>query len=174
MPDGNGIELLKKIKIEQPLFPVVSFITGYSDLSLREAFHLGANSTFPKPFSFEELKNKIEWAAKPLEQKWSSSLATGPSFVLEDRENCPIGSGGVCLYFDSKDEDSLTLSAPLRLQFESSLGPIDGEGWIRWKSENENLIGVEFGFLEPESLDKVKSYIGKQKPRPYIPGEKPF
>ena len=55
MPDGNGIELLRKIKDRDPQFPAVILITGYTELNLTDAKDWGAVAVFPKPLDRKHL-----------------------------------------------------------------------------------------------------------------------
>ncbi len=169
MPDGNGIELLKNIKLNKPLCPVVSFITGYSDLTLRQAFHLGASSTFSKPFDFDELRNKIEWALASPTEKWSQSNQKGNIVEIENSDPRTIGSGGVSLHIDGDDYSQLAVNDRLGFEFNSELGVISGQGWVRWMDEKTGFMGVEFAYLDPDSLAKISKYLQDKKPVPYIP-----
>lgn len=170
MPDGNGVELLKNIKRVRPLFPVVSFVTGYSNLSLQDAYHLGASSTFPKPFKFEDLKNKIEWSVMPVDLKWSKPLEDEVSGEIQSRGECTLGSGGACI--EVQVESQLKIGSVISFNIESPVGPVVGKGWVRWISDAEKMMGLEFGFLETQCRENVKKYIFDKKPVPYIPKEK--
>lgn len=59
LPDKNGIELLKEIKIISRETPVI-MITGYKDAEkVIHAFREGAFDCLLKPFNLEYLKNDI-------------------------------------------------------------------------------------------------------------------
>lgn len=49
MADGDGVELLRRIKDRDPRLPPVILITGYTDLNLADAKDWGAEAVFPKP-----------------------------------------------------------------------------------------------------------------------------
>src|SRR5688572_3758155 len=59
MPGGNGVELLKQVRVRNAAIPVLLFITGFSDLTLEEAYALGADATLCKPFSRKELMDRV-------------------------------------------------------------------------------------------------------------------
>ncbi len=63
MPEGDGAELLKNIKKEQPDLPVY-IMSGYNDFTIDELLSLGAEKVYTKPFNYEEflkdLKEKID------------------------------------------------------------------------------------------------------------------
>lgn len=56
MPDLNGIELLKKIKIHDPDLPVIMITAYAATQDAIEAMKLGAEDYIMKPFNLEELK----------------------------------------------------------------------------------------------------------------------
>ncbi|MBN2706506.1 MAG: sigma-54-dependent Fis family transcriptional regulator [Deltaproteobacteria bacterium] len=59
LPDGNGIELLKKLKADDPQLMVI-MITAYADVgSTVEAFKFGAEDYIGKPFKLEAVKSVI-------------------------------------------------------------------------------------------------------------------
>jgi DNA-binding response OmpR family regulator len=55
MPDGNGVDLLRRIKDRDPNLPPVILMTGYTDLNLDGATDWGAEAVFLKPFERKEL-----------------------------------------------------------------------------------------------------------------------
>lgn len=58
MPKMNGLELIKKIREQDPTIPIVT-ISGAIDHSLTESLQLGASSTMEKPFDPDDLVNKF-------------------------------------------------------------------------------------------------------------------
>lgn len=60
MPDGDGVNLLDKIRAHDRLIPVVIFITGFKDISDQEAYKKGVNGILSKPFKIEELMVEIQ------------------------------------------------------------------------------------------------------------------
>src|SRR5262245_36758735 len=59
MPRMDGVALLAKINEAQGQMPPVIFITGYSDVTLREAHDLGAQAIMEKPIAREGLLNQM-------------------------------------------------------------------------------------------------------------------
>ncbi len=55
MPDGNGLDLLKKIKVESPKTPVIMITAHTSTADAIEAMKAGAVDYIAKPFNVEEL-----------------------------------------------------------------------------------------------------------------------
>jgi len=56
MPDGNGLDLLREIKAEQPETPVIMMTAYDSNRSAVEAMKIGAAHYITKPFDLDELK----------------------------------------------------------------------------------------------------------------------
>src|SRR6185437_8822985 len=105
MPNGDGVELLNNIKERYPELPVVMFVTGFADMSLEDAYDLGADAVFSKPFDRKALfatvlravgdKNEI-WSPRHHERvdtELSIYLATPKSNIEAHVVN--IGRGGV-------------------------------------------------------------------------------
>ncbi len=66
LKDENGLDILKKIKSEDPLLPVL-MITAYSDVTLAvQAIKLGADDFILKPLDFEQLEVTMQKAVKNL------------------------------------------------------------------------------------------------------------
>ena len=67
MPDGNGLELLKEIKRDEPQTAVIMMTAYGSTKSAIEAMRLGAYDYVSKPFDVEELKVLIQKALEKTE-----------------------------------------------------------------------------------------------------------
>ncbi|CUS98426.1 sigma-54-dependent transcriptional regulator [Candidatus Chrysopegis kryptomonas] len=66
LKDENGLDVLKKIKAEDSLLPVL-MITAYSDVTLAvQAIKLGADDFILKPLDFEQLEVAMQKAVKNL------------------------------------------------------------------------------------------------------------
>lgn len=59
MPGGSGQDLLRQIKSINPKTPVLIFVTGYAELGLEEAYGMGAEAVFSKPFRFNDLFSAV-------------------------------------------------------------------------------------------------------------------
>ena len=60
MPTVGGVELLKQIKQHNPHKPIVIFVTGFSDITEKQALEAGASAIFTKPFNKKTLLEKIK------------------------------------------------------------------------------------------------------------------
>lgn len=60
LPDGDGFEILKKVKEVNSLLPVI-ILTSHSEQKIKDkAFSLGANAFINKPFDNSELLSVIK------------------------------------------------------------------------------------------------------------------
>ena len=72
MADGDGIELLSRIRGLGGITPIVMFMSGFTDMSVEEAFDLGADAMFPKPFDRKALFDAIEKAVTASDDRWKN------------------------------------------------------------------------------------------------------
>lgn len=60
MPDGDGLELLSKLRERNPDLPLVLLATGFADLTEEEAIKRGAVALIHKPFRGAKLVQQVE------------------------------------------------------------------------------------------------------------------
>lgn len=65
MPDGDGIELMHKLRADPRKMPCLIFITGFADITADEAGELGVHGMLYKPFSLKELRLILLEKLKP-------------------------------------------------------------------------------------------------------------
>lgn len=58
MPDGDGVELLKKIKIHSPDTKIL-LMSGFMDVTEKEAIALGAEGLMRRPMTLRDVENWI-------------------------------------------------------------------------------------------------------------------
>lgn len=70
MPNMDGFELLTKIKAHQTwkTYPVILITTEGSQAKVLEAVRLGANGYVRKPFTNEQIKEKVQSCMKEMAQ----------------------------------------------------------------------------------------------------------
>jgi len=185
MPDGTGVELLKKIKEQNPVKPKVFFLTGFNIISLEEAYDLGVEAVFPKPVNFEALVEVVTHSLTPKKEVWKRKyertegcfnveLSLENSGKIGPSSTVNIGRGGMFLQIN-KFLPKIKEKVFFNIQFEDKdWPPIEGEGLVRWVRENEdeNLpkgIGVEFSHFSENSLDHVLNLVNSLKTKSFIP-----
>ncbi len=77
MAGGDGVELLKSLKRKNTGCPVVLLITGFADLRVEDAFHLGAEGIFTKPFEMDEVMEKALRSLLSTENRWKVAADAG-------------------------------------------------------------------------------------------------
>ena len=186
MPNGDGIELLEKIKELNPEIPVVMFITGFADISLDEAYDKGADAVFSKPFDRKALLAAIMKAISTKEEVWGVRSAERYDIHLNVQLKCPdlgtarktkilnIGRGGLFIALDEnfpKLESKISFNLTIN---DTEISAIEGEGIVRWvrsikTSDRPSGCGIEFQYLSDNSRKRVIALIEKVKSKAFIP-----
>lgn len=188
MPGGDGIELLDKVKEQNPMIPVVMFITGFADLSLDEAYNKGADAVFTKPFDRKSLMAAVMRVTIEKSQLWgvrnSDRLAVEFTITLQFSELgtavqgkvLNIGRGGMFVALKApfpKVENKVTF----HIQFEQgSPQEISGSGIVRWirtqlLTDHPTGCGIEFEYLSDQSRDHIIELINQMKTKAFIPNK---
>jgi len=184
MPNGNGLELLERIKERNIDFPKVYFISGFADLSLEDVFDLGADGLFAKPFSTNMLMNSIRKAFLSLEDRWAK-IPADPKFKIMRKYNklstaynngdINIGRGGLFLKIEDRFPHGNVITA-FKIEIGDNIpcAEISGIGQIQWarKGKRPGLppgVGIEILFLEDHCRDKYINWLKEKKIRKFIP-----
>lgn len=85
MADGDGLELVTKVRSRHPSLPRILFMSGFSDLLIEEIYHAGVEGFFSKPFSVQTVRDAIEKCLKEPEYRWSSAGIKRNPFVVEKK-----------------------------------------------------------------------------------------
>jgi DNA-binding response OmpR family regulator len=184
MPNGDGKELL--IKLENKISKenlILILITGFSDLSIDEAFGLGAQALLNKPFNRRILVETITRLTTEPKIRWAHDLPPGKGQVyelnmtfntLEEMQtHLKIGLGGVFI----PNPGSLPSSEQLvKFNFTviESKQTISGFGKARWvrNKPSENLkagFGLEFYQVSNESMQNLLKWREQANSLAYIP-----
>lgn len=187
MPDGDGIELLDRIKELNPETPVVMFITAFADMTLEEAYHKGADAVFSKPFDRKALFAAVEKAVTPKEEQWKPrSPGIDVNFKLELQfpelktamasKVLNIGRGGMFVALD-KNFPNIDACAFFKIIFSKNIpASIEGNGLVRWVRpqviENHRAgCGIEFIDLDKNSRKQVIELTNSLRTKAFIPKE---
>ena len=185
MPNENGIDLLNQVKAFDNELPVVLLMTGFSDVTLEEAYHLGADAIYSKPFDRKQLFEGIRRAITPKDELWAdqSSLdsvnhkvtLTFPDLnVTLEQKIVILGRGGM---FVGCSEQMPTTDSHItfKIEFNESKHPaIEGGGIVRWVRNRPEPgyprgLGVEFVGLTDNCRHHVFEIIRSLKSKSYIP-----
>lgn len=174
MPDGTGLELLKKIKDANTVAPAVFLMTGFhQDFSDREMFDQGADGFLSKPFDASQIRNSIQKAIIPPRARWSTTgrYSTDKTLAVSVQsigQDIKVGRHGFSVV---APKHNITLGQILAFQTEGAL-KLTGMGKLAWEHQlpgGRKTIGVELLSLDPTSLDTYLALLESNPPRASIP-----
>lgn len=186
MHDGDGISLAKKVRARHPSKPSFLFLSGYSDLTSEELYHIGAEGFFAKPANSTAVKDAIQRCLLSTENRWNLPLAN-PSTSKIRRSGADVdslakdsqvifGRGG---FFISTSEAPLQIWTQVDFEIEIQ-GPrplmLKGAGVVRWNQtyakQNAPLgMGIEIlnlGFNEAKSYQEMFGNLREYIPSPRL------
>lgn len=174
MPQGNGIELLRELKKQNPLIPFVLLATGYSEITTADARVYGADGLLAKPFDRKALvgmvmnllfrnRGLVVDLPKALSQQCvltfltKNEIATG---LVTD-----IGLNGMFVCFDAHQLPEL--NEPVHFSIKLAEQSIVGNGIVTMlkmqsSSEFKSGCGIQFSYLSDsakKSMTEVRMRI---------------
>lgn len=174
MPGGTGIELLEYVKAKNVSEPAIILITGFSDISIEDAYNKGAEALLNKPFMLEDLiKLAVRYTspfANRFHEKVNADKVLPPP---SDIELIDFGRGGVIVPIDG-EKRSFQIGEPVKFNFIYDSHQFIGSGICRWirpfdKGSKKAFIGLEFLDLNPSSLVNFGKIFNLREKIPYIP-----
>ncbi|WP_141732971.1 response regulator [Oligoflexus tunisiensis] len=69
MPGENGVEMIRRVRKQKPHEPVFILMTGFTDISEKDALAAGAEVMLRKPVKLEQLQVLLERIRKQLQEK---------------------------------------------------------------------------------------------------------
>jgi CheY-like chemotaxis protein len=176
MPRMDGVELIRRLKASGSYTPTAVALTGFSDLSARDAYDLGIESQLSKPVSRKILVAAVEtsltdreqlWAGSPLSSKGPAIHATFTTFQSsQDNRQIAFGHGGFCVHSEVMVPDDTGVG--FCISFEGDQRLVVGQGTIRWTSPEEHTIGVEIVRVQ-EGLEWIAQLARQNEFASYIP-----
>ena len=177
MPVMDGIALLKKIKEARVHTPEVIFLTGFSDIPLREAYDIGAEAVLEKPISREALLDIAKRALTEPDELWrnppDAALETKLEITFRSltaamKENrIRFGRRGFCI-----DAEAGLREGPVEftMEFKDDSLVLSGQGMVRWTAPQEGKAGIEITSLRDSSRTWMIDHVKRNKPAAFIPG----
>ena len=176
MPGGNGIELLKDVKNYDVEIPVLVFITAFADITEAEAYDLGANAIFSKPFDRKQLVKCIKEAVDHKGRTWKTSLENQAEHTsFNGQYPVTIGRGGA---FVEMGNPTFKNGEILKISLSTEVGghplEIKGSALVRWVRNNSTEegpagVGLEFLKLGPECIPAYEAWLNGNVVKPFIP-----
>jgi CheY-like chemotaxis protein len=177
MPVMDGITLLKKIKEARVRTPEVIFLSGFSDVPLRQAYDMGAEAVLEKPISREELVDIAKRTLTEADELWRNPPCAALETKLEmtfrslttalEEKRIGFGRRGFCI-----DTAADLTEGPVEftLEFEDDRLVLSGQGVVRWTAPKEGRVGIEITCLHDGSNTWMVDHVKRNKPLAFIPG----
>lgn len=185
MPNGSGVDLLKRVKHKNPNQPTVFLVSGYMDFSLEDVFDYGADGLFAKPFEADVIKEAILKSMLILEDRWKknkgievkSSIVRGFESLQEAAKSHKMNWGRGGFFVECEQKVPLVgdyCSFEIHLEDQQPCASITGVGRVRWSriGTKEGLVqgvGLEIESFDEECLQAMCDWMRAQKFVSYIP-----
>jgi len=171
MPRLGGVELLTAIRRRPEEIPVFMFITGFSELTLEDAYHKGANALFSKPFNRKNFLKAVDGVLQPIPEPKHApapqlltdfevelTLKQSPQSVRGQMLN--IGQGGMFVGMEAPLPGiGNTLDFKILFQQVSSI-QVTGHGIVRWLQDQPisgRLAGCGIEILNFDDSDNPEA-----------------
>ena len=184
MPDGTGIFLLESMKALRLEIPMVMLMTGNLEFDIYDAYDLGADAVFPKPYNPQVLVDTVARTLVPTKEKFvarefaRSKADFKVKIQSKNRDNpsgsiLNIGKGGMFIAFRNQIPNVGDL---IQFEFDDQKLKLTGTAVCRWcRKKNERGLpiggGFEFEELSSESIASLEAYLRERKITAYIPKE---
>jgi CheY-like chemotaxis protein len=175
MPVMDGISLVKQLNRSGTQKPAVIFISGFSDLSLREAYDLGIEGVVEKPIDREELLALMKRSVAGTDELWRQPLGPPPSAKLKtsfnslaaalEEKRIAFGRRGFCIRSGPLREGPVEFD----VDFEADRQNLRGQGVVRWTAPEEGQVGIEMAHVGDASRAWVLDLLKRMAPVPVIP-----
>ncbi len=185
MPILTGVQLLENVRQKDPNFPPIIFITGYTAITIEQAFDKGVQAVFYKPFDFKDLLACIKkflvnqqdrFQTREIREAISVKLNFHGSTLkmAQEAHMLNIGNGGFFMSLDPDKLPGLNSKIEFNIEFQEERSEIKGTGIVRWvrKEFEEDMppgCGIEFDEMDQKSKDLTKQLINSIRTGKYIP-----
>jgi len=185
MPKMDGAELLTTIREIYQEVPVFIFVTGFTEMSLEEAYNKGACALFSKPFNRQNFLKAVEWNLLPTLERWKEPIPRlSTDFRIEmtlkntnqtvQGQMLNIGRGGMFVSMEAPfPAVGETLEFHIFFNHAAAI-QLSGQGIIRWvrsqsSSGRSGGCGIEFLNFADNSMPEVIRLIETFKPLSFTP-----
>jgi len=176
MPRMNGVTLVRQIAQLGKTLPSIIFVSGFGDVDEREMYGMGVETFLAKPVIREVLTGAVERALALRSSLWRTRPEGAPrqSVVIQANDLCDNTlTGGVALGRGGFSAHCASLLGLGRVSFECHLSErdwrISGEGYVRWRSRAEGMVGIEFSYLDESCRAAMIEEIDRRHPQAFIP-----
>lgn len=176
MPVMDGIALLETLNRLRPGHPPVILVTGYSDLTLREAYDRGAEAMVEKPIDREGLLLAMRRSLVEPSELWRQPHRARASVKIRARfaslasalaaEKLAFGRKGFCI---ESNEGLREGAVEFLLHFKHEGRVIAGQGEVRWTAPEEGRAGIEIISVDDRCRDWLVDLLKRAAPVACIP-----
>jgi CheY-like chemotaxis protein len=177
MPVMDGTELVRRVKASGKYTPAAVSISGFSDLTPREAYDLGIEAQLSKPVERKVLISSVRRSLMEREELWAEPFrsTTAPTVKLEfeslaaalRKKQILFGRGGFCVR--SKVLFRETSSAGFELHFAGDGQLVSLQGIVRWSAPSEQLAGIEIARVSQQGRAWVAGFARANESVSFIP-----
>jgi CheY-like chemotaxis protein len=155
MPVMDGITMLRTACARGMRVPALIFISGYTDITPREAYGLGVETLLEKPFTREDLLAAAQRSLSGRDELWQARPDPAPRVTLRRsyaslsqalaEHRIAFGRGGICIECGAEVNEG---PVNLELDFAADHLVVRARGDVRWVSRPERLAGIELSAVE--------------------------
>jgi CheY-like chemotaxis protein len=177
MPVMDGITLVKKVYETKKNPPLAILITGFSDLTLREAYEMGVDAIVEKPIDREELLRALHHSLAGTDELWQTTSTPAPAMKLQTsfpslaaalaEQRVAFGRRGFCIKSPAPLREGPVTFA---VEFKGDHRVLAGQGVVRWAAPQEGQAGIEITRLDNVSRPWLLDLVKRSAPVAFIPG----
>jgi DNA-binding response OmpR family regulator len=164
--------LLSKCKSKGQEVPRIYLINNVPNVANEIFLGLGAEGVIQRPFDARTLLTISRGSLLSFNERLRYPSYSAPTFDLQwtegKNQNITLGRGGFCF----KTTDSkMELNQVISFSIDQGQIQLVGTGLVKWVStiENETWAGVEFTYLNHDSLDSLQQWTETMPVSAYIP-----
>ena len=175
MPAMDGVTLVRSMRKEK-MVPSIVFMSGFGDVDKREMYALGVEAFLTKPFDLSELVQAVETSLCERSGLWLEEMTIQPRQSMSIRVKgfgAQAGKDAICL---GRGGFSAVCDFPLSLgkvsfecMFEGGERRIAGQGYVRWSSRTDRMVGIEFAHLQQCCHGWLTAAVAESCPSCFIP-----
>jgi CheY-like chemotaxis protein len=177
MPVMDGTELVKRVKAMGKYTPAAVAISGFSDLTAREAYDLGIEAQLSKPVARKVLISAVRKSLMEREELWAEPFrsTTAPTLKLQfenlatalRKKQILFGRGGFCISSQVLFPEASSIGFELNFVGDGKLVCL--QGVVRWSLPGERLAGIEITRVMDQSRDWLASLARANETVSFIP-----
>jgi CheY-like chemotaxis protein len=177
MPAMDGTELVKRVKAMGKYTPAAVSISGFSDLTAREAYDLGIEAQLSKPVERKVLISAVRKSLLEREELWAESFRSPPvptvTLQFESlakairKKQILFGRGGFCISSQVLFREGSFIGFELNFAGDEKL--VSLRGIVRWCAPSEQLAGVEITEVREDGRAWVANLARANQSVSFIP-----